>query len=55
MKKITVYDMFLIFAIILNLGAGKNIYTSVILLCAGILELADVVPKIVRMIKDGGK
>ena len=55
MKKITVYDLFLIFAIILNAGAGRNVYTSIILLCAGVLELVDVMSKIVRLIKHGGK
>ncbi len=55
MKKITLYDMFLVFAVILNFGVGKNIYTSIILLCAGLLELVDVVPKIVRMVKHGGE
>lgn len=55
MKKITVCDMFLIFAIILNAGMERNIYTSIILLCAGILELIDVIPKIVSVIKNGSK
>ncbi|MEH2947100.1 hypothetical protein [Sporofaciens sp. JLR.KK001] len=55
MKKITVYDLFLVFAIILNAGAGRNVYTSIILLCAGVLELVDVIPKIVRLMKHGGK
>ena len=55
MKKITLYDMFLFFAIILNFGTGKNIYASIILLCAGILELADVVPKMVRLLKHDSK
>lgn len=55
MKKITVYDMFLIFAIILNIGTGKNLYSAMILLCAGVLELIDVTPKIARLLRDGSK
>ncbi|MEY8414526.1 hypothetical protein AALB51_25340 [Lachnospiraceae bacterium 62-26] len=55
MKKITVYDMFLVFAIILNTGTGRNVYTAIILLCAGLLELMDVISKIVRLMKHGGK
>lgn len=55
MKKITVYDMFLIFAIILYLGREGNIWTAVILLCAGILEAVDVVPKIAGLFKDDSK
>jgi hypothetical protein len=55
MKKLTFYDLFLIFAIVLSAGANKNIYISIILLCAGVLELVDVIPKIVRLMKDGGK
>ncbi len=51
MKKVTFYDCFLLFAIILFTGS-KDIYTSIILICASILELIDVVPKIVRLIKD---
>ena len=47
--------MFLIFAIILTVGTENNIYTSMLLLCAGLLELIDVIPKIVRLVKDGGK
>lgn len=55
MKKITIYDMFLIFAIILNTGGERNVYKSIILLCAGLLELIYTMPKIVRVIKNGGK
>lgn len=36
-------------------GSIRNIYSSIILLCAGILELLYVVPKIVRCIKNDGK
>lgn len=50
MKKLTFYDLFLLCAIILFSGS-KSIYTSIILMCASILELIDVVPKIVRLIK----
>lgn len=39
--------MFLLFAVIAFIGM-KNIYTSIILLIAGIMELIDTVPKIVR-------
>ena len=55
MKKINLYDMFLFFAVILNFGVGKNVYTSIILLCAGVLELVDVFPKMVRLIRHDGK
>lgn len=55
MKKITVYDMFLIFAIILYLGKGRSIWTAVILLCAGILEAVDIVQKIVRLFRHDSK
>lgn len=54
MKKITFYDCFLLFAIILFAGS-KDIYTSIILMCASVLELIDVVPKMVRLIKDGSE
>lgn len=54
MKKITFYNLFLIFAIILNIGT-KSIYASIILLCAGALGLVDVIPKIARYIKHDGK
>lgn len=54
MKKWTVYDLFLVFAIVLNVGA-RNVYASLILLFAGSLELMDTVPKIVRRVKHGSK
>ena len=54
MKKITFYDMVLLFAIVLQFGE-RSIYTSLILLFASILELIDVLPKIVRLIKHGKK
>lgn len=50
MKKVTIYDLFLAFAIIASL-VKPTIYTSVILLCAGILELMDVIPKLIREIR----
>ena len=53
MKKVTIYDLFLIFAIILNIGEN-NMFTSIILLCAGLLELIDVVPKIIKATKGAG-
>lgn len=52
MKKITVYDMFLFFAIILNMAEGRSVYTAAILLCAGIMEAVDTIPKIVRLHRD---
>ena len=52
MKKWTVYDLFLVFAFVLNVGT-RNVYASLILLLAGILELVDTVPKIVRRVKHG--
>lgn len=52
MKKITFYDVVLIFAVILQFGE-RNIYTAITLLCASILELVDVIPKIVRLLKHG--
>ena len=55
MKKITVYNMFLAFAIILNIGTGRSIYASIILICAGVLELVSAVPKIVRLFKHDSK
>lgn len=55
MKKITVYDLFLIFAVILNLAEERNVYTAAILLCAGVMETVDIIPKIVRLIRDGSK
>ncbi len=54
MKKITFYDLFLIFAIIIFVG-NRSIYASIIMLCAGALELIDVIPKIIKEIRDGGK
>lgn len=54
MKRWTVYDLFLVFAVILNVGS-RNIYTSLILLLAGILELVDVIPKIARYLRHGSK
>ena len=54
MKKWTFYDVFLVVALIANTGS-RNIYTSLLLLIAGILELIDVIPKIVRCMKHGGK
>lgn len=55
MKKITVYDLFLFFAIILYLGKERNIWSAVMLLCAGILEAIDIVPKIVRLFRSDGE
>lgn len=55
MKKLTVYDMFLAFAIILTVGTEKSVYSLLLLLFSGILELADVIPRMVRLLKDGGK
>lgn len=46
--------MFLVVALIANAGS-RNIYTSLLLLIAGILELIDVVPKIVRCVKHDSK
>lgn len=54
MKKWTVYDLFLVFALVLNIGT-KNVYTSLFLMLAGALELMDVIPKIVRRLKHDGK
>lgn len=57
MKKVTVYDLFLLTAIILNIGS-RNVFTSITLLCAGALELMDTIPKIIKLIKGerhGGK
>lgn len=54
MKKWTVYDLFFVFAIVLNVGT-RNVYTSLILLLAGILELVDTIPKIVRRVKHDSK
>ena len=46
--------MFLVVALIANVGS-RNIYTSLLLLIAGILELIGVIPKIVRCVKHGSK
>lgn len=57
MKKVTVYDLFLVAAIILNISS-RNVFTSIILLCAGALELMDTIPKIIKLVKGekhGGK
>lgn len=51
MGKVTVYELFFIFAIVLNLGE-RNIYTSIILMCASALEIIDVLPKIILAVKD---
>jgi len=52
MKKITFYDMVLLFAVMLQFGE-RSIYTTLTLLFASILELIDVVPKIARLVKHG--
>lgn len=52
MKKITFYDLFLIFAILCFWG-NKTVYSSIILLCAGTLELINVIPKIAKELKHG--
>lgn len=54
MKKWTFYDVFLVVALIANVGS-RNVYTNLLLLIAGILELIDVIPKIVRCVKHGSK
>lgn len=54
MKKITVYDLFLIFAAIFFIGT-RNIYSGIMLLIAGTLELIDVIPKIIKEIGNGSK
>lgn len=55
MKKLTFYDLFLVFAIMLSIGTKNKIYSDIILLCAGLMELIDVVPKMVRLVKSNGK
>lgn len=51
MKKITFYNLFFIFAIILFIGT-KNIYSSILLILASVLELIDVIPKLIKVIKE---
>ena len=54
MKKISLYDLFLFFSIILFMG-NRNIYSSILLLLAGVLELIGVIPKLIKEMKDGSK
>lgn len=54
MKKMTVYDLFLIFTVIFFVGT-RNIYSGIMLLIAGALELIDVIPKIIKEIRNGSE
>lgn len=51
MKKITFYNLFLVFAVILFIGT-KNIHSSILLIFASILELVDIIPKLIKVIKE---
>lgn len=50
MKKITFYNLFFVFAVILFIGT-KNIHSSILLIFASILELVDIIPKLIKVIK----
>ena len=52
MKKITFYDMVLIYAVMLQ-ADQRSVYTSLILLFAAILELIDVSSDIAKLLKHG--
>lgn len=51
MKKITFYNLFFVFAVILFIGT-KNIHSSILLIFASILELVDIIPKLIKVIKE---
>lgn len=51
MKKITFYNLFFVFAVILFIGT-KNIYSSILLIFASMLELIDIIPKLIKGIKE---
>ena len=52
MKKLTVYDLFLICAALMAFASNRSIYASIMLCAASILELMDTVPKIARCLKN---
>jgi len=53
MKKITFYDLFLFTAFLIAIGGKWNVYSCILLACAAILELMDVIPQIFRRMKHG--
>ena len=48
MKRISFYDLFLFAALFIAMAADWSIYSCVLLICAAVLELVDVIPQIVR-------
>ena len=51
MKKMTFYDLFLAVTVLIAVVSNWNVYSCILLICASVLELVDVIPKIVRRLK----
>lgn len=55
MKKITFYDIFFLAALFIAIAGDWNKYVCIILGAASVMELTDVICKMVRMMRDGRK
>lgn len=53
MKKITFYDLFFFASLLIAIAGDWNVYVCIMLCAASVMELVDIIPKIVRMVKDG--
>jgi hypothetical protein len=55
MKKITFYDLFLLASLLIAIVGEWGVYECILLCAASVMELVDVVPKIIRLVKNGWK
>ena len=55
MKKFTFYDLFLFAALLIAMAGDWGICECVIVCAASVMELVDVIPKILKMGKKNGR
>ena len=55
MKKFTFYDLFLFASLLIAIAGDWGVYECILLFAASIMELVDVVPKIIRLFKNERK
>ncbi len=55
MKKITFYDLFLFASLLIAIAGDWGVYECVMVCAASVLELINVIPKILKLVKNGRK
>jgi len=55
MKKFTFYDLFLFASLLIAIAGDWGVCECILLCAASIMELVDVVPKIIRLVKNERK